>query len=363
MQMTTTAITNAQVYNLESGEFTKQTVVINEGKISSILSPTEFLPECNQIDATGLYLTPGFIDTCSQIGLKEIGIRWEGNDGYEPHKENGYHLDVVDGIYPFDKAFQDAVAAGVTAAHIVSSPEAVVGAKTAVIHTHGQTVDEMILNDHLGYSFSMGDVPKRAFWEKKKSPLTRMGIAQKIRSSLQVLQNASNLQEVPIFIRSHRADDIVTAMRIAEEFSLPFILVHGTEYPMLPPQHHDHISVIAGPCFQPMERGELRHLDQALYQTLFEQRIPFTFATDHPVSSVGHLQMEGCLALKAGVPEKVIMNGLTKDAAQLLKIDQLTGSIQEGLFADLVLWNKHPLELTARAVRTFIKGKEVYRWE
>jgi imidazolonepropionase-like amidohydrolase len=363
MQMTTTAITNAQVYNLESGEFSKQTVVIKEGKISSILSPTEFLPECNQIDATGLYLTPGFIDTCSQIGLKEIGIRWEGNDGYEPHEENGYHLDVVDGIYPFDKAFQDTVAAGVTAAHIVSSPEAVVGAKTAVIHTHGQTVDEMILNDHLGYSFSMGDVPKRAFWEKKKSPLTRMGIAQKIRSSLQVLQNASNLQEVPIFIRSHRADDIVTAMRIAEEFSLPFILVHGTEYPMLPPQHHDHISVIAGPCFQPMERGELRHLDQALYQTLFEQRIPFTFATDHPVSSVGHLQMEGCLALKAGVPEKVIMNGLTKDAAQLLKIDQLTGSIQEGLFADLVLWNKHPLELTARAVRTFIKGKEVYRWE
>jgi imidazolonepropionase-like amidohydrolase len=363
MQMTTTAITNAQVYNLESGEFSKQTVVINEGKISSILSPTEFLPECNQIDATGLYLTPGFIDTCSQIGLKEIGIRWEGNDGYEPHEENGYHLDVVDGIYPFDKAFQDAIAAGVTAAHIVSSPEAVVGAKSAVIHTYGQTVDEMILNEHLGYSFSMGDVPKRAFWEKTKSPLTRMGIAQKIRSSLQVLQNTANLQEVPIFIRSHRADDIVTAMRIAEEFGLPFILVHGTEYPMLPPQHHDHISAIAGPCFQPMERGELKHLDPALYQTLFEQRVPFTFATDHPVSSVGHLQMEGCLALKAGVPEKVIMNGLTKDAAKLLKIDQLTGSLQEGLFADLVLWNKHPLELTARAVRTFIKGKEVYRWE
>lgn len=362
--MAATAITNAHVYNHETGEFSIQTVLFEKGKISSVLSPSENLLDCHKIDAAGLYLTPGFIDTCSQIGLKEIGIRWEGNDGYEPNEENVCHLKVIDGIYPFDKAFHDAVAAGVTATHIVSAPESVVGAKTAVIHTHGQTVDEMILNEHLGYSFSMGDVPKKAFWEKTKSPLTRMGIARKIRLTLQVLQISNNLQEVPIFIRSHRADDIVTALRIVQEFKLPFNLVHATEYPMLTTLPHDaQFSVIAGPCFQPMERGELKHLDPDLYQTLFEQQVPFTFATDHPVSSINHLQMEGCLALKAGVPEKVIMNGLTKEAAKLLQIDQLTGSIQEGLFADMVLWNRHPLDLTARAVRTFIKGKEVYRWE
>jgi imidazolonepropionase-like amidohydrolase len=359
-----TAITNAQVYNQETGEFSNQTVIIKEGKITSILSPSEEQSECNMIDANGLYLTPGFIDTCSQIGLKEIGIRWEGTDGYEPHEENGCHLQVIDGIYPFDKAFQDAAAAGVTAAHIVSAPEAVVGAKTAVIHTHGQTVDEMILKQHLGYSFSMGDVPKKAFWEKTNTPLTRMGIAQKIRVSLQALQSSNNLSEVPIFVRAHRADDIATAIRISEEFKLPFILVHATEYAMLPTRADDApFSVIAGPCFQPMERGELKQLDPALYQTLFKHQIPFTFATDHPVSSINHLQMEGCLALKAGVPEKVILNGLTKDAAKLLQIDQLTGSIQVGLFADMVLWNRHPLDLMARAVRTFIKGKEVFRWE
>ncbi|MFK9093043.1 amidohydrolase family protein [Bacillus salipaludis] len=362
--MAITAIKNANVFNHDTGDFTTQTVLIENEKIAAVLSSYEDLPEDHQIDATGFYLTPGFIDTCSQIGLKEIGIRWEGNDGYEPNEENGSELQVVDGIYPFDSAFKDAVASGVTAAHIVSAPESVVGAKTSVIHTNGKTVDEMLLYKNLGFSFSMGDVPKNAFMEKTKSPLTRMGIAQKIRTALKNLLNANHLEGAPIFIRSHRADDIATAIRIAEEFRLPIILVHATEYPLVTSRPADQpFSVIAGPCFQPIERGELQLLDPSLYSALFEQDVPFTFATDHPVSSVTHLQLEGALALKAGVPEKVILNGLTRDAAKLLRIDQLTGSIQKGLFADCVLWNKHPLDLTARSVRTFIKGKEVYRWE
>ncbi|QCJ44378.1 hypothetical protein FAY30_22080 [Bacillus sp. S3] len=373
------AIKNANVFDHDSGSFSRQTVLIEAEKIAAVLSPDEDVLVDVEIDGRGLFLTPGLIDTCSQIGLKEIGIRWEGNDGYEPYEENGSELQVIDGIYPFDQAFHDAAASGVTAAHIVSAPESVVGARTSVIHTTGKTADDMILRKNLGVSFSMGDVPKNAFWEKTKLPLTRMGIAQKIRTTLKQLQCSHDLRDMPIFIRSHRADDIATAVRIAEEFGISIILVHATEFPLVAgmaaatgildasgvPAENSRLaaqplSVIAGPCFQPIERGELQHLDPSLYAALFEQGVPFTFATDHPVSSVTHLQLEGALALKAGVPEKVILNGLTRDAAKLLRIDQLTGSIQSGLFADLVLWNKHPLDLTARPVRTFIKGQEVY---
>ncbi|RDU35245.1 hypothetical protein DRW41_19195 [Neobacillus piezotolerans] len=362
--MSMTAIVNANVYNRLTGEFTKKTVLIEDQSISSILPPSSPLPDCEKIDASNLYMTPGFIDTCSQIGLKETGVRWEGNDGYEPNVENGFNLEVVDGIYPFDQAFDDAVSSGVTAAHIVSSPEAIVGAKTSVIHTHGATVDEMVLKKNFGFSFSMGDVPKYAFWGRTKTPLTRMGIAKKIRESLKALRLQYNLEETPIFIRSHRADDIATAFRIAGEFGLHVNLVHGTELPLVAgvPSGASY-SVVAGPCFQPMDRGELKNLDPSLFRSLFEKQVPYTFSTDHPTSSVTHLQLEGALALKAGVPEKTILNGLTFDAARLLKIDHKTGSIEEGLLADIALWNKHPLDLTARAVRTFIKGKEVYRWE
>ncbi|WP_059172814.1 amidohydrolase family protein [Bacillus sp. FJAT-27445] len=362
--MSMTAIINANVYNNQTGEFSKNTVLIEDNLISSILPSDSPLPDCKIIDAAGLFLTPGLIDSCSQIGLKEIGVRWEGNDGYEPNVEKGWDMDVIDGIYPFDKAFQDAVASGVTASHVVSSPEAIVGAKSSVIHTHGTTVDEMVLKKNLGFTFSMGDVPKNAFWGKTKTPLTRMGIAKKIRESLKALQIQYNLQETPIFIRSHRADDIATAFRIAGEFGIQFNLVHGTEFPLCAGLPSNIVSsVIAGPCFQPMDRGELRNLDWTLFRSLYEQHVPFTFSTDHPVSSVTHLQLEGALALKAGVPVKTILNGLTQDAARLLKVDHLTGRIEKGLFADLVLWNRHPLELTARVERTFIKGKEVYRGE
>lgn len=362
--MSVTAIVNANVYHDTTGDFSIQTILIKDQIILDILPPAVELKEVTIIDGTNLYLTPGLIDTCSQIGLRETGIRWEGQDSYEPNAEYGFELRVLDGIYPLDKSFQDAAAFGVTAAHVVSAPESVIGAKTAVIHTFGKTVDEMALHTEFGLIFSMGDVPKNAFWEKTKTPLTRMGIALKFRNALKKIQNSEYLRDKPVFIRSHRADDIASAFRIAGEFDTSFTLVHGTEFPMaekLPSSSH--FSVSAGPCFQPMERGELMNLDPDLYGVLYQEQIPFTFATDHPVTSVTHLQKEGVLALKAGVPEQVVLNALTCDAAKLLRIDHLTGRLEKGLFADLVLWNKHPLELTARAVRTFIKGKEVYRWE
>lgn len=362
--MSSILIKNALVYNHRTGDFSPQEVLVQGQKIQAIIDPSEKENGSADIviDANGCYLTPGFIDTCSQIGLKETGIRWEGNDSYELSVEQMHQLQVLDGIYPFDQAFQDAVASGVTAAHVLSSAEAVVGAKTAVLHTYGTTADDMILNKHLGYSFSMGDVPKKAHWEKFGTPLTRMGIAHQIRTALQEIQKMAGLEAAPFFIRCHRADDIATALRIAETFQINLVLVHATEmFKVLHSGSSLPYAVIGGPCFQPMERGELRHLNPALYQQLFEARISYTLATDHPVSSVKHLQLEGALALKAGVPSEAVLNQLTWNAAQLLKIDHLTGSIQEGLLADLVLWDGHPLNLTTRAVRTYIKGKEVYR--
>jgi imidazolonepropionase-like amidohydrolase len=359
--MTATAIVNANVYDHETGKFFKGSVLIEKEKIKAVTAAENGFDGCSKIDAEGCFLTPGFIDTCSQIGLKETGLRWEGDDSFEPMGEETHRLQVIDGIYPFDPSFHEAVSNGVTAAHVVSSPGSVTGARTAVIHTWGITVDQMVLRKHLGYSFSLGDIPKRTFWERTKTPLTRMGIARQIRNVLKKLKKNGNLAETSVFFRCHRADDIMTAFRIAREFDIPFHIIHGTEYAKVKDElPAGGISVIAGPCFQPMDREELRNLDYTMYRTLFDNNVPFTFATDHPTGFVRHLHLEGVLALKAGVPEKTVLNSLTSDAARLLKIDHLTGKIQRGLYADLVLWSQHPLDLTARAVRTFIKGKQVY---
>lgn len=354
----TIVIKNGFVLDPTSGEFIKKDLYFNKVLLDN--SGESTITET--LDADGLYITPGLIDTCSQIGLRETGVRWEGNDAYEPGEEDPTKYAVIDGIYPFDPSFKEAAAAGVTAAHILSAPQSVVGAKTAIIHMTGSTVEEMLIAGEVGFSFSMGDIPKKAFMEQTKMPLTRMGIAQKIRSTLKRLKQSGDLDNKKVFIRCHRADDIETAIRISKEVAVPITLVHATECNLVDKNTLQHsFNLIGGPSFQAMERLELKNLHPALYRKLQDSAIRFGFATDHPVSATSHLKLEASLAYREGVSASNALLSLTKNAATLLGIDHLTGSISPGLSADLVVWDQHPLQLTANVLHTFIKGQEVYR--
>ena len=354
----TTVIKNGWVLDSDSGEFIKQDIFFN----TELLASYDESLITKTIDATGLYITPGLIDTCSQIGLRETGVRWEGNDSYEPQQEDPTQLSVKDGIYPFDPSFKDAIASGVTTAHILSAPNSVTGVKTTIIHMTGSTIEEMVIDNEVGFSFSMGDIPKKSFMEYTKMPLTRMGIAHQIRTTLKRLKSSGELNNRKVFVRCHRADDIETAIRISKEVDVPITLVHATECGLVDNEILTHpINIIGGPSFQAMERLELKNLKPTLYKTLQDSGVRFGFATDHPVSSVQHLKLEASLAFREGVSSEVALLGLTKNAAKLLEIDHLTGSIAPGLFADIVIWDQHPLNLTANVLRTFIKGQEVYR--
>src|SRR5699024_356698 len=227
-------IENGFIYNDKEKEFQKGLLIIKDENIADVIfsvdDETKIDPKAEKIDATGLYVMPGFIDTSSQIGLRETGVRWEGDDSYEPLYSDPLELSVVDGIYPFDMAFAEAVSEGVTASHVMAAPNQVIGGKTAVIHTSGKTVDQMIANSDVGYSFSMGELPKTALFEHKKLPLTRMAIAKQIRDAMNELRKEDQLNGKEIFIRCHRADDIATAIRIGKECEVHITLVHATEF-------------------------------------------------------------------------------------------------------------------------------------
>jgi imidazolonepropionase-like amidohydrolase len=351
-------IKHGKVLDSDTGKFTERDLFFVDGLL---------VEDCDEkisetIDATGMYVTPGLIDTCSQIGLRETGVRWEGDDSYEPNQEDPTTLSVTDGVYPFDPSFKDAIAAGVTTVHIMSAPSSVVGAQTAILHTAGSTIDEMLIANEVGYSFSMGEIPKKAFMEQTKMPLTRMGIAHKIRTTLKRLKKANELTKKAIYIRCHRADDIETALRISKELDIPVTLVHATECSLVDEKVLAHsIAVIAGPSFQAIERLELMNLRPTLYRRLQDCMVQFSYATDHPVSSVTHLKLEASLAFREGVSAENALLSLTRNAAEVLGIDHLTGSLKPGLFADIVVWDQHPLNLTANVVQTFIKGQHVFR--
>ncbi|MEK5232960.1 amidohydrolase family protein [Lysinibacillus sp. FSL K6-0232] len=346
---------NGLVFNTDTRNFDQQSFQV-QGQFFEQSSNTAD----TEINLDGYYITPGFIDSCSQIGLAEIGIRWEGDDSYESDAHLQYS--VVDGIYPFDAAFHKAISHGVTASHIVPSPKSLIGAKTAIIHHTHPTVDEMVISQDVAYAFSIGHQAKSTFFAEKSKPLTRMGIANILRETLQrIQQQEPAIQKV--MIRAHKAVDIEFIGRLQQEFNeaFDFHIIHGTELPLL--QEAAFPTVIAGPTFRYIEHNEMMALSPKLYRQLSQLNIPFVFCTDHPTSSTSHLTLEGCLAVREGMTRSDVLYALTAGAANFLGIAHKTGAIRNGLYADFVIWDKHPLELDAQVIATFIKGKKVYARE
>ncbi|MGE6517438.1 amidohydrolase family protein [Lysinibacillus sphaericus] len=346
----TTRYINGLVFNSETRSFEKKNFDVQKQyfKQSNAFIATE-------INLEGYYVTPGLIDCCSQIGLTEIGIRWEGDDSFE--LDSNLQYSVVDGIYPFDAAFKKAISHGITASHIVPSAKSLIGAKTAVIHHAHITVDEMVIKQDFAYSFSIGQNAKSTFFATKKKPLTRMGIAKILRETLQKIKEQEPLIR-KIIVRAHKAVDIELIARLQQQFDFEFHIIHGTEMPLVADTTFN--TVIAGPTFRYIEHNEMLALSPKLYKQLNNSNIPFVFCTDHPVSSTTHLALEACLAVREGLIRQDVLYALTTGAAKFLGIEHLTGAIHDGLLADFVVWNKHPLDLDAKVVATIIKGQKVF---
>lgn len=346
-----TTFTNGKVYNTSTKSFEKQDFSIhNEKFIKSSELPYK------TIDLSNLYITPGFIDCCSQIGLYEIGIRWEGDDSFE--FESNINYSVIDGIYSFDKAFKKSLSYGITTSHVLPSPKSLIGAHTAVIHHAGNSVEQMIIKNNVGFCFSIGHNAKSTFYDYTKKPLTRMGIAQKLKITLKELKGEFGNNLNKILIRAHQAVDIELIERLANEYNFEFNIVYGTEIPLI----NESISstVVAGPTFQYIASNEMMNLSPKLYKYLYDHNIDFVFCTDHPTSSSNNLLIEGNLAVREGVPRNEVLANLTSKAAEFLGVGNLIGSIKEDYLADFVIWNKHPLDLDAQVIVTYVKGEKVF---
>lgn len=368
------AIVNCQLVDVSSGDIQDSTTILWENETIQAIGKNLDLPaDVEVIDGEGRYVTPGLINAYTHLGLKEVGIRWEGNDAYEPSEASYPHLSVVDGIYPFDKGFEYARAAGVTTAHVSPGPENVIAGQTAIIKTSGTVVDQMIVDKHHGLAVSLGDIPKKAYFNKHKSPITRMGIASLIRKQL----NNSRYQvddddqtseifkrvldkELPLYIRAHRMDDIVTAVRLKEEFNINIVIVHGTEaFKIKTLLKKFDVPVLAGPFYSSKLRPEMGDLHPSSVARLHEAKLSYAISTP----TVRNLALEGALAEREGLRREDALHALTLGAANILGISHKLGSIERGKQADLVLWDGKPLELKTSVQQTICDGVTVYHKE
>ncbi len=360
-------------------------VVLDGGRITAVGGPDTPAPDgAVRIDGSGGLLLPGFVDAHTHIGTLEQGEGWAGDDHDESTGPVTAQLRAIDAINPADAAFADALAGGVLAVGVNPGSCNAIGGQSVALRTAGRTVDEMCLRSPAGMKSALGENPKKAYGDKGQYPMTRMGTAAVIRQAL--AQAAADLArqradgdplepvdlgrralmavlagEMPWRQHVHRADDIATAIRLADEFGYRLVIDHGTEAHLLADVLAERgIPVLLGPLLVGKVKVELRHAEFRNAAVLARAGVELSLVTDHPVVPIGQARVQAALAVREGLDPEAALRALTLNPARALGVDDRIGSIEPGKDADLVLWDGDPLQLPSRVMAAFIRGRRVF---
>ena len=380
-------IYNAEIHTMsERGVIPNGWLSVKDGKIEAIGEGVpDLIPEDN-INAGGGMLLPGFIDAHTHLGILEDGLDFEGDDCNESTDPFTPQMRAVDGINPFDRCFEEARMRGITAA--ASSPGSAnpCGGEICAIKTSGRRVDDMLIRT-CGIKFALGENPKSVYNGKDESPITRMAVTALIREGLykarryvhdmdSYYSDSENydppeydikceaLMELldrkqKAFFHCHRADDICTAMRIAKEFSLDAVIIHGTDgHRIADIIAKDNIPVICGPIICDRCKPEMRGLELKNAAVLHENGVKLAICTDHTVIPIQYLPLSAQAAVKGGLSFDEAVRAITITPAEILGIDEETGSLETGKDADLQLYRagENPLDLMSEPALVMING-------
>ena len=386
----TTAIVGGYVVPITAEPIDGATILIEDGKIAAVGVGLNIPPDAHVIDAAGGWVLPGFIEAHGHVGVHEEGEGWAGADSNELTEPVTAHVRALDAINPADLGFRDAVSGGVLAVNVNPGSGNPIGGQTATLKCWGRTVDEMLLRAPSGMKSALGENPKRIYGERKQTPSTRLGTAALIRGALVDAANylarmdaeqrkpeadrkpvdrdlkleALGLvlrREIPWRQHCHRADDIATALRLAEEFGYDLVIDHGTEAHLLADiLAAKDIPVVIGPLITSRSKVELRNRSLANPGKLADAGVTIAITTDHPVVPINFLVHQASLAVKHGLDAAAALRALTIDPARIVGVDDRLGSIDPGKDADLVVWSGDPLDVLSRVERALIDGAEIY---
>ncbi|MBS4216014.1 MULTISPECIES: amidohydrolase [Neobacillus] len=366
---------NAAIYPVTSAPIRCGDVLIENGKIIKVDENITYDEDIQIIDCEGHCLFPGFIDVHTHLGLYDEGTGWAGNDANETHEPMTPHIRAIDGVHPLDPAFTDAVKSGITTVHIMPGSANVIGGTTAIIKTTGKNIKKMIVEETAGLKIALGENPKRIHSHGNSNSITRMGIMGMLREAFYQAINTDNpddfrinplvmalKREIPVRIHAHRADDIITALRLAEEFNLDLRIEHCTEGHLIANELSGlGLQVSVGPTLTRRSKIELKNKTWKTYQELTKHGIDVSITTDHPYVPIQYLNICASLAIREGLPEQKALEGITILPAKNLKIDHRVGSIEAGKEADVVLWSQHPFHYLAKPLWTMIGGEFIYQ--
>jgi len=361
-------------------------ILIENGKIVAV-GPSLTCESGRVLSLDGMRVFPGLIDAHCHIGMWEDGIGEEGADGNEMTDPITPELRAIDGLNPFDPCFKEAREAGITT--VITGPGSanVIGGQFAALKTCGRSIEEMTLVAPIAMKAATGENPKAVYTEKKVAPTTRMAIASLFRSTMtdaieyqkgmakeedkpdrdiamEALLPVIN-RELTVKVHAHRADDILTALRLAKEFNLKITIDHCTEGYLITDVLKERLTeqgagIIIGPLLSERSKIELKNLSFAAPRILDEAGIPFAIMTDHPVIPIQFLAVQAGLAVREGLSEDTAFRSITKNAADIVGIGERVGTLEAGKDADIAVFDGHPFDFRTHCVMTIINGMIVH---
>ena len=357
-------------------------VVVVNGVITDVGPEGKFILPADATALTAAEVTPGLVDPFCVAGLTGAWNIPADQDQDELSDPNQADLRVIDGFNPNEPLLEFLQANGVTTIHTTPGRANVIAGQSAIFRTDGGTLERTLVRSPGAILVNLGEVPKETY--KGKAPTTRMGTAGIVRKAFADAQaykakpgapkNAKHEAlvpalegKVPVYFAAHRADDIITALRIADEFKLKPVLALGTEaYRLADELKKAGIPVVVHPTMQ-RSAGSMETLHGFVGNAavLADKGIPVSIGTafEAYVPKTRVLRNEASVAAANGLGHDRALRAVTIEPAKLLGIADKYGSIEKGKVADLVLYDGDPFETTTHVTHTLMAGRVVYSRE
>ena len=368
---------NATIYTMEQDPFVGD-FKIDKGVFTQIGRNLTANEGEDVQDLNGLYVFPGLVESHCHLGMEETAIRFEGDDVNEITDPITPNMRGIDGCNPMDETIESALKGGVTTVAAGPGSANVIGGTFFAYKTKGNCIDEMSIQNPLAMKAAFGENPKRCYQGKKID--TRMQISALLRETLEKTKEYMKKKElgkdvaydqkleamipvvkreIPLKCHCHRADDILTVIRIAKEYDIKVTLDHVTDARCIIPQiKESRFPCICGPALTHKSKFELANMSFETPNELYKAGILFSIITDSPVVPQQYLSLSAALAAKAGLPEYEAIKAITINPAKILGLDNRVGSIKEGKDADFVICTKNILDTTNEIKDVYVDGKK-----
>jgi imidazolonepropionase-like amidohydrolase len=397
------AFTGARVFTMTGAPIDDGTVVVENGRIREVGKGVRPPARATVIDARGQWIFPGFIESYTHLGLAEIDLVQVMRDDEEGTDPVAPQLKALDSYYTESDLIPVTRLHGITDAFAAPGEGDVFAGSGAVVHLDGATPDQVLVKEGAALVVNFGELPKERYSSRKQIPSTRMGVAAVVRDAFtkaldyrakwadyEAKKDAKSkpatgkkgsegggppappdrdlkmeallpalLGKVPVFARAHRVDDILTAVRLAEEFKLHLVISHGTEaYKVADLLASRKIPVVVGPITVQPERVETLG---AIYDNAARlQRAGVVIAIQSGETlNARMLPYEAGLAVAYGLPWEQAIRAVTINPAQIFGVADRIGSLKPGLDADLIATEGDPLQPLSRLCHLMIRGRPV----